>query len=83
VASGINNAVSRTGGLLAVAVFGIIALYVFTSSLQSHLAPLHLSPGVQQLIEVQRTRLAGITIPTTIGGEVCRPRSNKRSMSHL
>ncbi len=69
VASGINNAVSRTAGLLAVAVFGIIALVVFTSSLQSHLATLHLSPGVQQLIEVQRTRLAGITVPATLSGE--------------
>jgi hypothetical protein len=70
VASGINNAVSRTAGLLAVAVFGIIALAVFTSSLQSQLATLHLSPGVHQVIEEQRTRLAGITIPTTISAEV-------------
>jgi hypothetical protein len=70
IASGINNAVSRTAGLLAIAVFGIVALSVFTSSLESHLATLHLSPSVQQLIDAQRTRLAGITIPTTIGGEV-------------
>jgi EmrB/QacA subfamily drug resistance transporter len=69
IASGINNAVSRTAGLLAIAVFGIVALTVFTSSLESHLATLHLSPGVQQLIEVQRTRLAGITIPTSVSGE--------------
>jgi len=69
IASGINNAVSRTAGLLAIAVFGIVALSVFTSSLQSHLATLHLSPGVQQLIDTQRTRLAGITIPTNVSGE--------------
>ena len=69
VASGINNAVSRTAGLLAIAVFGIIALSVFTSSLQSQLASMHLSPSVQQVIEVQRTRLAGITIPATLSGE--------------
>jgi len=69
-ASGINNAVSRTAGLLAIAVFGIVALSVFTSSLESHLAALHLSGGVQQLIEAQRTRLAGITIPTSVSGEV-------------
>jgi hypothetical protein len=70
IASGINNAVSRTAGLLAIAVFGIVALAVFTSSLESHLATLHLSPGVQQLIDAQRTRLAGITIPTSVSGEV-------------
>jgi len=70
VASGINNAVSHTAGLLAVAVFGIIALAVFTSSLQSHLTALHLSLGVHQVIAVQRTRLAGITVPATISGKV-------------
>jgi len=69
IASGINNAVSRTAGLLAIAVFGIVALAVFTSSLESHLATLHLSPGVYHLIDVQRTRLAGITIPMSVSGE--------------
>jgi hypothetical protein len=70
VASGINNAVSRTAGLLAVAVFGILALAVFTSSLQGQLATLHLPPSLQQLIEAQRIRLAGITVPSTLSGEV-------------
>jgi EmrB/QacA subfamily drug resistance transporter len=70
VASGINNAVSRTAGLLAIAVFGILALAVFTSSLQGHLATLHLPPSLQQLIEAQRIRLAGITVPSTLSGEV-------------
>jgi len=69
IASGINNAVSRTAGLLAIAVFGIVALVVFTSSLESHLATLHLSPAVSQLVDAQRTRLAGITIPTNVSGE--------------
>src|SRR6266487_2546632 len=70
VASGINNAVSRTAGLLAVAVFGIIALAVFTSSLDSHLATLHLSPTVQHLIDVQRIKLAAIKVPTNTSSEV-------------
>src|SRR5437762_11409673 len=69
IASGINNAVSRTAGLLAIAVFGIVALAVFTSSLEGHLATLHLSPGVSHLIDAQRTRLAGITIPSNVSGE--------------
>jgi MFS family permease len=69
IASGINNAVSRTAGLLAIAVFGIVALAIFTSSLESHLAALHLSPGVSHLIDTQRTRLAGITIPTNVSSE--------------
>lgn len=69
-ASGINNAVSRTAGLLAIAVLGIVVFSVFTSSLDSHLATLHLSPGVQHLIEMQRTKLAGIDLPTHMSGAV-------------
>jgi hypothetical protein len=69
IASGINNAVSRTAGLLAIAVFGIVAFAVFNSSLDSHLATLHLSPDVYHLIDVQRTRLAAIIIPTNVSGE--------------
>jgi EmrB/QacA subfamily drug resistance transporter len=70
IASGINNAMSRTAGLLAIAILGIVVLSAFTSSLDSHLAALHLSPGVQHRIDVQRTRLAGITIPGDVSGEV-------------
>src|SRR5437660_1809734 len=63
IASGINNAVSRTAGLLAIAVLGIVVVSVFTSSLDSHLATLHLSPAMQHLIEMQRIKLAGIDLP--------------------
>jgi EmrB/QacA subfamily drug resistance transporter len=70
IASGINNAVSRIAGLLGIALFGIVVLSVFTSSLDSHLAPLHLTPAVQHGIEVQRTKLAGITLPTNVSNEV-------------
>ncbi|OLE02546.1 MAG: MFS transporter [Ktedonobacter sp. 13_1_20CM_4_53_11] len=69
IASGINNAVSRTAGLLAIAIFGIVVLSVFNSSLDSYLATLHLSPDVRHLIDVQRIKLVGITIPTNVGSE--------------
>lgn len=36
-ASGINNAVSRTAGLLAIAVFGVVMLHAFSWDLQSRL----------------------------------------------
>src|SRR5579884_1845810 len=69
VASGINNAVSRTAALLAIAILGLVVLATFSNSLDSHLAALHLSPGMQQQIEIQRVKLAGITIPTNVSSE--------------
>src|SRR5947199_7795441 len=68
IASGINNAVSRTAGLLAIAVMGIVVLAVFNSNLDSHLATLHLTPSVRHLIDVQRIKLAGIQIPAEMSG---------------
>lgn len=65
IASGINNAVSRSAGLLSIAIFGIIFLAAFSSSLDSHLAQLQLPPALLQSIEAQRTRLAGIQLPPT------------------
>jgi EmrB/QacA subfamily drug resistance transporter len=62
-ASGINNAVSRTAGLLAIAVFGIFALAAFSSSLDSRLAALNLSPAIQQAIVSQSSKLVSIQIP--------------------
>jgi len=46
-ASGINNAISRIGGVLAIAIFGAIMLLVFQSALAGRLAPLDLPEGVQ------------------------------------
>ena len=65
-ASGINNAVSRTAGLLAIALFGIIVVGIFSSSFESHLAALHLPIDVQQGIARQYARLAGIGIPRNV-----------------
>ncbi|MEY2496999.1 MAG: hypothetical protein QOD12_555 [Verrucomicrobiota bacterium] len=66
VASGINNAISRTAGLLAIAILGIVMLHTFDRSLDGRLAQLDLSPSVKQSLNAQRTRLAGIELPETI-----------------
>ena len=65
-ASGVNNAVSRTAGLIAIAVFGIIVLAVFSSSLASHLTAVSVPAGIHQSIIEQQDKLVGIEIPAGV-----------------
>ncbi len=59
VASGVNNAVSRIAGLLAIAVFGLVLSAGFNRSLNRSLSRIELSPGARQEVDRQRSRLAG------------------------
>lgn len=61
VASGVNNAVSRIAGLLAIAVFGLILAAGFNRALDQSLARLNLSPAARQNVDRQRSKLAGAT----------------------
>jgi len=61
-ASGINNAISRTAGLIAIAALGIVIAQVFQSNLAQHLSLLHLPAALQQMVEAQSGKLAGIDI---------------------
>ena len=63
IASGINNAVARTAGLLAVAVLGIVALLVFSTSLGNQLAALPIPTEVRNMLLAQQSKLVGIVIP--------------------
>jgi EmrB/QacA subfamily drug resistance transporter len=63
IASGINNAVARTAGLMAIATLGIVALATFSSSLDSNLNALALPSGVRSVLVAQQNKLVGIDIP--------------------
>jgi EmrB/QacA subfamily drug resistance transporter len=66
LASGVNNAVSRAGALLAIAVFGVVMRAAFDPALESRIAALHLPRAVQREIEEQRPRLAAMTPPADV-----------------
>jgi EmrB/QacA subfamily drug resistance transporter len=62
-ASGINNAVSRSAALLAIAVFGLLMARVFDASLEQHLSALGASAEVRSFFAAQRDQLAGAALP--------------------
>jgi Major Facilitator Superfamily len=66
IASGINNAVSRIGGLLGIAVLGIVVLHAFNGELDQRLARLDIPPEVRRSVDDQRVRLAGAELPPGI-----------------
>lgn len=58
-ASGINNAVSRTGGLIAIAVLGILMLRGFDRALDLRIPQMGLTEASQQTLQSERGRMAG------------------------
>jgi EmrB/QacA subfamily drug resistance transporter len=66
VASGVNNAVARTAGLLAIAVLGIVMLQVLKHALDRRLVESKLPAFVIQSVETQSTKLAAIAIPENL-----------------
>jgi hypothetical protein len=63
VASGINNAVSRTAGLLTIAVFGVLILHAFSRELRTRLNAVGVDEQVRSSVYEQRVKLAGVEVP--------------------
>lgn len=70
LASGINNAVGRVAGLMAVAVFGVIAINIFNFELQQYLSGLDLDVRTRIFLEHERIKLAGAEIPKWVSPEM-------------
>ena len=68
-ASGINNAIARVAGVLAIAIFGIVMVKVFSSSLNRSLAGQLLPPGILQYIQSNEIKLAGLDLPSGLDAE--------------
>ncbi|MHA6206281.1 MFS transporter [Dyella soli] len=62
-ASGVNNAVSRTAALLAIALFGIVLTLAFHARLAEELAAAQVPPALVDALAAQRDKLAGMVIP--------------------
>lgn len=59
VASGVNNAVARVAGLLAIAIFGVFLVRAFDAQAQSRLDRLSLAPAARAQVEAQLPKMAG------------------------
>jgi EmrB/QacA subfamily drug resistance transporter len=66
VASGINNAVSRAAGLLAIAVLGVVMLHVFSREVDQQLSALNIPNTARAQILSQKIKLAGIEVPADV-----------------
>jgi EmrB/QacA subfamily drug resistance transporter len=72
VASGINNAVSRAAGLLAVAALGIVLVARFDAVLDRELASLGLSEETRAVVARERPKLAAAELPEGLDPRVRR-----------
>jgi len=65
-ASGINNAVARIAGLLAIAILGMVMVGAFRDHMNQSLTQLNMPFDVIQSVQSSATRLAAIAVPAGI-----------------
>ncbi|MEA2781822.1 MAG: hypothetical protein QOK29_3366 [Rhodospirillaceae bacterium] len=69
VASAVNNMVARTGGLIAIAVFGIVLANRFNASLDQALHGMALPTAALEALQPERAKLAAAVLPPGLSAE--------------
>lgn len=72
LASGVNNAVSRTASLLAVAVMGVLVFAAFSAALDTRLARMDLSPTERTAMEREKPDLGAAEAPEGVPARTAR-----------
>ena len=70
VASGINNAVARTAGLLAIAVFSVLFVAQFDAGLTSRMVAHAVPAQARQFMQAEKSKLAAAQIPARFSPSV-------------
>jgi hypothetical protein len=69
-ASGINNAVARVAGMLAIAVLGVVMVRAFSLHLNRSLQELSVPPAIMQDLRSNEIRLAALAVPAGIDSKM-------------
>ena len=72
IASGVNNALARASGLLAIAVLGIVMVHVFDGALGYRLSDSQLPTSASESLRAQRAKLAAISLPENLDASTRR-----------
>ena len=71
-ASGVNNAVARTGGVLAIAVLGVLVFGRFRADLAASAARVSTAPSARAFVAEAGTRIAAARMPDDLPGPVAQ-----------
>ncbi len=82
-ASGINNAVSRVSGLVAVAALGIVMLFLFSCGMDNGMHLHDIPEAVQTAFKAEYIKLADAEMPTGISSEIEITLKNLINVSYL
>ena len=69
LASGVNNAISRSAGLLAIPILGIFVFLTFSAALDTRTSELDLSPQAHQQLDSEKMDLGAAEVPNSVDGE--------------